>query len=77
MLSGMPVIATGTFENSLIVNDLNGVIIKDTPEDFCAGLINFYNRRNSYNSSAIRKSVEAFTWENIVKSNLFISPRNY
>jgi len=70
MLSGMPVIATGTYENRLIVNDLNGVIINDTPEAFCDGLINIYNRRNLFNSNTIRKSVEAHTWENIVNSNL-------
>jgi glycosyltransferase involved in cell wall biosynthesis len=70
MLSGMPVIATGTYENRLIVNDLNGVIINDTPEDFCNGLMKIYNRRNSYNSTVIRKSVQTSTWENIVRTIL-------
>jgi glycosyltransferase involved in cell wall biosynthesis len=70
MLSGMPVIATNTYENRLIVNNINGVLINDTPEDFCNGLQSIYDRRNSYNSSEIRKSVEAYTWENIVNTNL-------
>jgi glycosyltransferase involved in cell wall biosynthesis len=70
MLSGMPVIATGTYENRLIVNELNGVIISDTPEGFCEGLGKIYDNRNSFNSDTIRKSVQAFTWENIVNSNL-------
>ena len=70
MLSGMPVIATGTYENRMIVNEVNGVIVKDTSEDFCNGLMNIYNRRNSFNSSAIRKSVEDYTWEKIVNTSL-------
>ena len=70
MLSGMPVIATGTHENKLIVNEVNGVIINDTPEDFCNGLMKIYNQRNSYNSTVIRKSVQTSTWENIVRTIL-------
>jgi glycosyltransferase involved in cell wall biosynthesis len=69
-LSGMPVIATNTYENRLIVNKSNGVLINDSSEDFCIGLERIYNNRNSYNSSAIRKSVENNTWENIVNTNL-------
>jgi len=70
MLSGMPVIATNTYENRLIVNGNNGVLINDSPEDFCKGLTRIYNQRNSYNSSEIRKSVESYTWKNIVSTNL-------
>jgi glycosyltransferase involved in cell wall biosynthesis len=70
MLSGMPVIATNTYENRLIVNDSNGVLINDTPEDFCNGLKKIYQQRNSYNSAQIRKSVENYTWEKIVNGNL-------
>jgi glycosyltransferase involved in cell wall biosynthesis len=70
LLSGMPVIATNTHENRLIVNNTNGVLINDTPEDFCNGLKNIYNQRLTYNSSEIRKSVEAYTWQNIVDTNL-------
>jgi glycosyltransferase involved in cell wall biosynthesis len=70
MLAGMPVIATNTYENRLIVNDINGVLINDTPEDFCNGLLRIYDRRDSYDSSTIRKSVEGYTWENIVNTIL-------
>jgi len=70
LLSGMPVIATDTYENSLVVNKTNGVLINDTPEDFCIGLKNIYNQRLTYNSYEIRKSVEAYTWENIISTNL-------
>jgi glycosyltransferase involved in cell wall biosynthesis len=70
MLSGMPVIATGTYENKLIVNEVNGVIINDSAEDFYNGLTDIYNRRNAYNSSKIRRYVESYSWVNIVNTNL-------
>lgn len=70
MLAGMPVIATNTYENRLIVNTTNGVLINDTPEDFCKGLTNLFTALNSFKSSEIRQSVEAYTWEKIVKTNL-------
>jgi glycosyltransferase involved in cell wall biosynthesis len=70
MLSGMPVIATNTFENRSIVNNNNGTLINDTAEDFCNGLIAIYNSSNSFNSNEIRRSVESHTWENIVNYKL-------
>jgi glycosyltransferase involved in cell wall biosynthesis len=70
LLSGMPVIATNTHENRLIVNKNSGVLIDDTPEDFCNGLMSIYDQKNSFNSSKIRKSVESYTWENIVNTIL-------
>jgi glycosyltransferase involved in cell wall biosynthesis len=70
LLSGMPVIATNTYENRLVVNNINGVLITDTPEDFCAGLAAIYNARNLFLSSEIRKSVASYNWESIVTSNL-------
>jgi glycosyltransferase involved in cell wall biosynthesis len=70
MLAGMPVIATNTYENRKIINGINGVLINDSSEDFCNGLINIYNHKETFNSYQIRKSVESFTWEKIVNSNL-------
>jgi glycosyltransferase involved in cell wall biosynthesis len=70
MLSGMPVIATNTYENRQIVHEKNGVLINDSSEDFCNGLMQIYNQRNLFNSSEVRKSVKDHTWENIVNNNL-------
>jgi glycosyltransferase involved in cell wall biosynthesis len=70
LLSGMTVIATNTYENRLIVNKGNGVLVNDSPEDFCNGLISIYNQRNSFDSIKIRKSVESNTWESIININL-------
>ena len=69
MMSGMPVIATETYENKLIVNENNGVLICDSPEDFCNGLVTIYNKRNLFNSYEIRKSVESYSWENIERKS--------
>lgn len=70
LLSGMPVIATNTYENRLIVKEENGVLINDTPDDFCNGLITIYNKRKEFNSDEIRKTVENHTWQKIVKNIL-------
>jgi glycosyltransferase involved in cell wall biosynthesis len=70
ILAGMPVIATNTYENRLIVNNANGILINDTAEDFCNGLMAIYNHRNSFNSGEIRKSGESYTWANIVNNRM-------
>jgi glycosyltransferase involved in cell wall biosynthesis len=70
LLSGIPVIATNTYENNLIVNDKNGILINDTAEDFCEGLSRMYNIIEKFNSSEIRKSVWEYSWDNIVNTNL-------
>jgi len=70
MLSGMPVIATNTYENRQIVNENNGILIQDSALDFYNGLIGIYNKKESFNSNHIIKSVESYTWAKIVNSNL-------
>ncbi|MGV8984101.1 glycosyltransferase [Clostridium sp.] len=70
LLAGLPCLATNTFENAQIVKEVNGVIIKDNPEDFCHGLYKIINNYENYNSCEIVKSVEDYTWENIVLNNL-------
>ncbi len=66
LLSGMPVIATDTFENKAVINDDNGVLINDTPEDFYQGLVHIYANRGKYNSDNIRVNSMQYTWEKIV-----------
>src|SRR5690606_31743303 len=38
ILSGMPVVATETSENVKLINSVNGVLCKDTPDSFADGL---------------------------------------
>jgi len=70
LLSGIPCIATNTFENAQIITKINGVIINDTPKDFCNGLYKLLNYYQQYKSDEIVSSVKDYTWENIVFNNL-------
>ncbi len=65
--SGMPVIATGTFENKAVVNRSNGIMIKDTSESFYKGLVAFYNKKGSFCSASIRLSSKEYSWKNIAQ----------
>jgi glycosyltransferase involved in cell wall biosynthesis len=70
LLSGMPVIATNTYENKLILNENHGILVNDSAEDFCAGLNHFLNKVDTYNSSWIRSSMLSNSWEEIVTNQL-------
>lgn len=70
LFSGMPVIATNTYENALIINNKNGILIEDTPESFCEGIINIWKKKDSWLSNEISESVSDFTWESIIENKL-------
>lgn len=70
LLSGMPVVATSTYENRKVVNESNGVIIRDNSDSFADGLKVFWDNRQRYNSEKIREEVSQYSWENIVNNNL-------
>ncbi|MBZ9687732.1 glycosyltransferase [Clostridium estertheticum] len=70
LLSGLPCIATNTFENAQIINTTNGILIADTPEGFCEGLNDIITKFEGYNKGKIVNSVSTFTWENIILNNL-------
>jgi len=63
--SGMPVIATNTNENKKFVNDDNGILVNDNPEEFADGLELLYKKFNGYDSTIIKNSVKDYSWENI------------
>ena len=70
MLSGMPVIATNTNENKLILNDNNGVLCDDTPDSFAQALGKIVSSK--YDSDEIRNSMMKYHWKNLVENNLKI-----
>ncbi len=70
LLSGVPCIATNTFENQQIINNTNGILIDDTAESFCEGLNNIISVLDDYSKEEIVDSVSDFTWENITLNNL-------
>lgn len=71
-LAGMPIIATATIENKIVINEFNGVLIRDTPDSFYEGLVKIMQNLENYESKKIRKSFEAYRWSNITTKNLKI-----
>ncbi|MDK9557288.1 glycosyltransferase [Marinobacter sp. M216] len=65
ILSGIPVIATATSENSRLVSSVNGVLCQDTPESFANALLECVDRFPDYDSEVIRSTLADATWENI------------
>lgn len=70
ILSGMVCIATNTYENRLLISKENGVLCDDNPESFANALENIIEKKNSYDSDKIRKTLQQYTWENIVNNHL-------
>lgn len=66
LLSGMPVIATATSENRLVVNDDNGVLVHDSADSFYQGLKLLHARDSFYKSNKISSEVSKYRWEPIV-----------
>lgn len=66
LLSGMPVIATATSENKLVINESNGVISDDTVEGFSKGIVLLHNRLSSFNSTTIRHNSSTYRWNKII-----------
>jgi glycosyltransferase involved in cell wall biosynthesis len=68
-LAGIPTIATNTFENKLVINDSNGILINDTPDDFYLGLVKYSLMREQFrNRMKIQDSLRSFTWKLIVEN---------
>lgn len=72
ILSGLYTIATETSSNKELITEINGILIKDTPEDFSKALYTAYQKRELIDSKLIRKTLERYQWKNIVQ-NKFIS----
>ena len=73
LLAGMPVIATRTTENALVIDPANGVLIEDSPEGFAQGVDEIYLRLKTYNSTAIRDASEKYSWGDVVRN--ILAPR--
>lgn len=69
LISGLPVIATGTYENKKIIKPWAGVIIEDSPDSFCEGLIKLEEKKKEFDSDRIRKEYSKHTWKNAVSSH--------
>ena len=69
-LSGLFNIATNTYVNRQVINESNGILCNDTPEDFANALIEFYEKRHLISEKLIRDSLMDFHWQAIVKNKL-------
>lgn len=68
LMTGMPVIATSTFENKQVVNKSNGVLINDSAESFAEGLSKLFNSYDTFEAAVIIKSVEKYEWSQIIQT---------
>lgn len=68
--SGMITLATSTLENSLVVEESNGVLIRDNKDGVYDGFKYIYQNRDRFNSLEIQNKVQQFSWNNIVYNNL-------
>ncbi len=70
ILSGLFCVATETSENVKLITAANGILIKDTPESFMAGLEIYLKQMNSIEECKIRDSLSYGTWESIIHNRL-------
>lgn len=69
-LSGLFCIATKTFANSEVINDRNGILIKDSAEDFCDALNLCWEKRLEINYEDVAQSLKEYSWVIIVRDVL-------
>lgn len=69
LISGLPTIATATYENKILIKPESGVVIEDNPKSFLEGMLQLQEKE--FNSEAIRREYANHTWEKVVQ-NTFI-----
>ena len=70
ILSGMVCIATSTYENTNLISEANGILCLDNSISFYEALKEYYFKRHHYNHSSVINSLEDYTWNKIVNTNL-------
>ena len=69
-LSGMAVIATKTISNESVINEKNGVLIKDNPEAFMNAIEKLLIKKGELNSRLIIESMDDYRWGKIIEKYL-------
>ncbi len=69
ILSGLYCIATNTHSNREIVNEQNGILIKDAPCELTEALSSVYEKRNILDSEVIRNTLLEYQWKNIINKH--------
>ncbi len=66
LVSGMPVIATKTYENQKVVKENAGVLIEDNAQSFFQGMVAITGKKDIFNSDTIKREHTEFLWKNVV-----------
>ncbi|HEX3387014.1 MAG TPA: glycosyltransferase [Mucilaginibacter sp.] len=66
LVSGLPVIATSTYENQKVVNEDTGVLIEDNAQSFFQGVLAITGKNNIFAANALKSDYAGFLWKNIV-----------
>ena len=69
LMAGMPVLATGTVENRKLITEINGIVTGDSEDEVFAGLRSLLATRDRFDSQEIHRSIQQYSWENIVLKN--------
>lgn len=67
LLAGLPIIATKTSQNQLLIDESNGVLIADTSVDFANGIENLSNVIGGFCGERIQQNALKHSWENVIK----------
>lgn len=70
ILSGMACIATDIDANRQLISHENGLICQDSAESFAGALRKISDNKDKLKTEKIRASLNAFSWENIIKNSL-------
>lgn len=70
LLSGMPVIATATDENKLVITERNGVLIGENAQEFARGVVEVCARLSTYDPAQIQREHQKSSWEAIISERL-------
>lgn len=76
LISGLPVIATGTNANKKIVQDRMSLLIDDNANSFKEAIKEVYRRRIILDSALLKKTYAEYSWSNIVNKS-FIPLMDY
>lgn len=68
--SGLFTIATNTYENRKVINEQNGILCNDNPEEFSEALEHICRIKNKIDEIEIRSSLKNFRWVKIINSTL-------
>ena len=53
-----------------VIKPQNGVLVRDTAENFYSGLKEIFEKRHLFDSGKIRNAIMDYSWEKIVKENV-------